>query len=112
MLVVGDVNATLATTLAAKKLQIRVARVEAGLRSGDMGTPQEINRIVTDSVSDWPFVTESAATANLRREGTPEREPATGARVHGKDQRDGHPHARQSGDMFPVWSVQFRQQIL
>ena len=72
VLVVGDVNSTLACTLAAKKLQIRVAHVEAGLRSGDMDMPEEINRVVTDSISDWLFVTEPAAMANLRREGKPE----------------------------------------
>jgi UDP-N-acetylglucosamine 2-epimerase (non-hydrolysing) len=72
VLVVGDVNSTLACALAAKQLQIPVAHVEAGLRSGDMTMPEELNRVVTDRISDWLFVTEPAALAHLRREGTPD----------------------------------------
>lgn len=67
--VVGDVNSTLACSIAAKKLNIKVAHVEAGLRSGDMTMPEEINRIVTDSISDYLFVTEKSGIKNLRREG-------------------------------------------
>ncbi len=52
IIVVGDVNSTLACSITAKKLNIKVAHIEAGLRSGDMSMPEEINRIVTDSVSD------------------------------------------------------------
>ncbi len=69
VLVVGDVNSTLACSIVAKKLNIPVAHVEAGLRSGDMTMPEEINRLVTDSISDWFFVTEPAALAHLKREG-------------------------------------------
>lgn len=69
VLVVGDVNSTLACSIAAKKLCIPVAHVEAGLRSGDMSMPEEINRLVTDSISDWFFVTEPSAVEHLRREG-------------------------------------------
>ena len=69
VLVVGDVNSTLACSIVAKKLNIRVAHVEAGLRSGDMSMPEEINRIVTDSISDYFFVTEPSGVANLTREG-------------------------------------------
>jgi UDP-N-acetylglucosamine 2-epimerase (non-hydrolysing) len=69
VLVVGDVNSTLACSIVAKKLNIPVAHVEAGLRSGDMAMPEEINRLVTDSISDWFFVTEPAALEHLRREG-------------------------------------------
>ncbi|SFP94877.1 UDP-N-acetylglucosamine 2-epimerase (non-hydrolysing) [Nitrosomonas cryotolerans] len=69
VLVVGDVNSTLACSIVAKKLSIPVAHVEAGLRSGDMTMPEEINRLVTDSISDWFFTTEPSATAHLRREG-------------------------------------------
>jgi len=69
VLVVGDVNSTLACSIVAKKLNIPVAHVEAGLRSGDMSMPEEINRLVTDSISDWFFVTEPSAVAHLHREG-------------------------------------------
>ena len=69
VLVVGDVNSTLACSIVAKKLNIPVAHVEAGLRSFDMAMPEEINRLVTDSISDWFFVTEPAALEHLRREG-------------------------------------------
>jgi UDP-N-acetylglucosamine 2-epimerase (non-hydrolysing) len=72
VLVVGDVNSTLAATLAAVKLNIPVAHVEAGLRSGDREMPEEINRLLTDAVATWLFVTEPAAQANLRREGVAE----------------------------------------
>jgi UDP-N-acetylglucosamine 2-epimerase (non-hydrolysing) len=73
VLVVGDVNSTLACSIVAKKLNIPVAHVEAGLRSGDMAMPEEINRLVTDSISDWFFVTEPAAIEHLRREGKDEK---------------------------------------
>lgn len=69
VLVVGDVNSTLACSIVAKKAHIRVGHVEAGLRSGDMTMPEEINRLVTDSISDWFFVTEPSGADNLRREG-------------------------------------------
>ena len=69
VLVVGDVNSTLACSIVAKKLNIPVAHVEAGLRSGDMTMPEEINRLVTDSISDWFFVTEPSGVEHLRREG-------------------------------------------
>jgi UDP-N-acetylglucosamine 2-epimerase (non-hydrolysing) len=72
VLVVGDVNSTLACSIVAKKLNIPVAHVEAGLRSGDMTMPEEINRLVTDSISDWFFVTEPSAVGHLRREGKAE----------------------------------------
>jgi UDP-N-acetylglucosamine 2-epimerase (non-hydrolysing) len=70
-LVVGDVNSTLACSIVAKKMGVRVAHVEAGLRSGDMAMPEEINRRVTDSISDWFFVTEPSGVEHLRREGKP-----------------------------------------
>jgi UDP-N-acetylglucosamine 2-epimerase (non-hydrolysing) len=69
VLVVGDVNSTLACSIVAKKLHIPVSHVEAGLRSGDMTMPEEINRIVTDSISDMFFVTEPSGIENLKREG-------------------------------------------
>lgn len=71
IVVVGDVNSTVACSLVAKKLHIDVAHVEAGLRSGDRRMPEEINRLVTDAISDWFFVTEPAGTENLLREGQP-----------------------------------------
>ena len=72
VVVVGDVTSTVACSLAAKKLLIPVAHVEAGLRSGDMRMPEEINRVVTDAITDWLFVTEPSGVENLRREGRPE----------------------------------------
>jgi UDP-N-acetylglucosamine 2-epimerase (non-hydrolysing) len=69
VLVVGDVNSTLACSISAKKLNIPVAHVEAGLRSGDMTMPEEINRLVTDSITDWFFVTEPSAVKHLQKEG-------------------------------------------
>lgn len=71
VLVVGDVNSTLACAIVAKKQGVPVAHVEAGLRSGDMAMPEEVNRIVTDSISDLFFATEPAGVAHLRREGKP-----------------------------------------
>ncbi len=72
VLVVGDVNSTLACSIVAKKLNIPVAHVEAGLRSGDLTMPEEINRLVTDSISDWFFVTEPSGMEHLQREGKPD----------------------------------------
>jgi UDP-N-acetylglucosamine 2-epimerase (non-hydrolysing) len=72
VLVVGDVNSTLACSIVAKKLNIPVAHVEAGLRSGDMTMPEEINRMVTDSISDWFFVTEPSGIVHLKQEGKPD----------------------------------------
>ena len=69
IIVVGDVNSTLACSIVAKKLLIDVAHVEAGLRSRDMTMPEEINRIVTDSISDYLFVTEENGLNNLLKEG-------------------------------------------
>jgi UDP-N-acetylglucosamine 2-epimerase (non-hydrolysing) len=69
VLVVGDVNSTIATALTAVKLGIRVAHVEAGLRSFDMTMPEEINRKLTDAISDLLFVTEQSGIENLRHEG-------------------------------------------
>ena len=69
VLVVGDVNSTIAAALAAVKLDIPVAHVEAGLRSWDRKMPEEINRVLTDSISEWLFTTEASAEGNLLREG-------------------------------------------
>jgi len=72
VLVVGDVNATMATSVTAAKLQIPVAHVEAGLRSRDMTMPEEINRLMTDAVADLLFTPSSDADENLRGEGVSE----------------------------------------
>jgi UDP-N-acetylglucosamine 2-epimerase (non-hydrolysing) len=72
VIVVGDVNSTLACSIVAKKLMIQVAHVEAGLRSFDLSMPEEINRMVTDSIADLFFVTEEEGRANLLREGKDE----------------------------------------
>jgi UDP-N-acetylglucosamine 2-epimerase (non-hydrolysing) len=71
VMVVGDVNSTLACSITAKKLGVDVAHVEAGLRSFDRTMPEEINRLVTDAVADHFFVTEASAVENLLREGKP-----------------------------------------
>ena len=72
VLVVGDVNSTLACAIVAKKQCIKVAHVEAGLRSFDLSMPEEINRMVTDSISDLFFVTEEQGLVNLKKEGKPD----------------------------------------
>src|SRR5437764_14753505 len=69
VIVVGDVNSTIACALTARKLGIRVAHVEAGLRSHDRSMPEEINRLCTDAIADLLFTTEPAAGENLRLEG-------------------------------------------
>jgi UDP-N-acetylglucosamine 2-epimerase (non-hydrolysing) len=69
LLVVGDVNSTLACALVAAKKGVAVVHVEAGLRSGDRAMPEEVNRVLTDQLSDLLFTTEESAAANLAREG-------------------------------------------
>src|SRR5437667_222376 len=69
VLVVGDVNSTIAAALTAAKLGISVAHVEAGLRSFDRRMPEEINRVLTDAIADVLFVTEQSGCENLLREG-------------------------------------------
>ena len=66
-IVVGDVTSTMACAIAAKKLLVNVAHVEGGIRSGDMTMPEEVNRIVTDSITDYFFTTSGTANENLRR---------------------------------------------
>lgn len=65
VIVVGDVNSTMACALVAKKMNIKVAHIEGGIRSGDLSMPEEINRIVTDSISDYFFTTSVTANQNL-----------------------------------------------
>lgn len=69
IIVVGDVNSTIACALTAAKLNIKVAHVEAGLRSFDRQMPEEINRILTDAISDYLFVSEKSGIENLHKEG-------------------------------------------
>lgn len=69
VLVVGDVTSTMACSIVAKKLVTRVAHVEAGIRSGDINMPEEINRVVTDSLADYFFTTSEIANENLRKSG-------------------------------------------
>jgi UDP-N-acetylglucosamine 2-epimerase (non-hydrolysing) len=71
-IVVGDVTSTMACSIVAKKLNIKVAHVEAGIRSGDLTMPEEINRMVTDSISDYFFTTSEVANQNLRALGISE----------------------------------------
>lgn len=72
VLVVGDVNSTMACAITAQKLQVKVAHVEAGIRSGDWGMPEEINRLVTDSITNYFFTTSEEANDNLRNNGIEE----------------------------------------
>ena len=72
VLVVGDVNSTVACALVAAKEHVPVAHVEAGLRSGDRRMPEEINRLLTDRLADYLFVTEESSLEHLRAEGVPE----------------------------------------
>lgn len=69
VVVVGDVNSTMACAIVAKKLNTKVAHVEAGIRSGDWTMPEEINRIVTDSITDYFFTTSTSASENLLKFG-------------------------------------------
>jgi UDP-N-acetylglucosamine 2-epimerase (non-hydrolysing) len=72
IIVVGDVNSTIACTLVASKLNIKTAHVEAGLRSFDREMPEEINRLLTDAIADFLFVTEKSGLINLKNEGVPD----------------------------------------
>ncbi|MFN8353576.1 MAG: UDP-N-acetylglucosamine 2-epimerase (non-hydrolyzing) [Spirosomataceae bacterium] len=72
VLVVGDVNSTLACSIVAKKLHVQVVHVEAGIRSRDLTMPEEINRMVTDAITDQFFTTSEYANENLRKEGISE----------------------------------------
>ncbi len=74
VVVVGDVTSTLACAIVAKKLHTKVAHVEGGIRSFDMTMPEEVNRLVTDSISDYFFTTSEVANQNLRKAGVSEKQ--------------------------------------
>jgi UDP-N-acetylglucosamine 2-epimerase (non-hydrolysing) len=76
VIVVGDVNSTIACALTAVKMGVPVAHVEAGLRSFDRSMPEEVNRVLTDAISQWLFVSERSGVKNLQAEGIP------GERIH------------------------------
>jgi UDP-N-acetylglucosamine 2-epimerase (non-hydrolysing) len=68
-LVVGDVTSTMACAIVARKMGVKVAHVEGGIRSGDWTMPEEVNRVVTDAITNWFFTTSTTAGENLRRSG-------------------------------------------
>src|SRR5690554_3870547 len=72
VLVVGDVTSTMACAITAQKMKIKVAHVEAGIRSGDWSMPEEINRLITDAITNYFFTTSELANENLRKSGIKE----------------------------------------
>jgi len=96
VVVVGDVNSTIACGLVATKLGVKLAHVEAGLRSFDRTMPEEINRLLTDAISDLLFVTEPSGLENLRNEGVPEQKIHFVGNVMIDTLRANLEHARQS----------------
>ena len=72
VIVVGDVNSTLAAAIVANRLSITIAHLESGLRSDDREMPEEINRILTDEITDYFFITEDSGFENLKKKGVPE----------------------------------------
>ena len=98
VLVVGDVNSTLACTLVAVKKGVPVVHVEAGLRSGDRRMPEEINRVLTDQVADRLYTTEASALANLQREGIAEQRVCFAGNVMIDSLLQNRPHARAPAD--------------
>lgn len=97
VVVVGDVNSTVACTLVASKLGVRVAHVEAGLRSFDRSMPEEINRLVTDALADLLLTPSEDANDNLRREGVPEEKIKLVGNIMIDALVDNLPAARRSG---------------
>jgi len=98
VIVLGDVNSTLAAALASAKLHIPVAHIEAGLRSFDKTMPEEVNRVLTDHLSDLLFVTEDSAIANLSNEGV----PAEGVHLTGNVMIDALKSIESSVDSSPI----------
>jgi len=105
VIVVGDVNSTMAAALAAVKLSIPVAHVAAGRRSFDRSMPEEINRLVTDAVADLLFVSEPAGVEHLRREGHPEEQIHLVGNVMIATLFDLLPRAR-TRDMLPRFALE------
>jgi UDP-N-acetylglucosamine 2-epimerase (non-hydrolysing) len=98
VLVVGDVNSTLACSLVAVKKGVPVVHVEAGLRSGDRRMPEEINRVLTDQISDRLYTTERSALDNLLREGVPAERVCFVGNVMIDSLQDSRPQARSAAD--------------
>jgi UDP-N-acetylglucosamine 2-epimerase (non-hydrolysing) len=98
LLVVGDVNSTLACTLVAVKKGVPVVHVEAGLRSWDRRMPEEINRVLTDQVADRLYTTEASALANLQREGVDEARVCFAGNVMIDSLLQNRPHAKAPAD--------------
>jgi UDP-GlcNAc3NAcA epimerase len=110
LLVYGDTNSTLAGALAASKLRVPVAHVEAGLRSFNRAMPEEINRVVTDHISDWLFAPTETAIANLQHEGIDEKKTF----LVGDVMYDAalHHGAEQAGPSLERFGVQSKEYIL
>ena len=98
VIVVGDVNSTLACALTARKLGITVVHVEAGLRSGDRSMPEELNRLATDAICDYAFTSEPSGIEHLLREGWPEER----IKFVGNTMIDSQHYARERAVMSPV----------
>jgi UDP-N-acetylglucosamine 2-epimerase (non-hydrolysing) len=98
VIVVGDVNSTLACTLVAVKKNVPVVHVEAGLRSYDRKMPEEINRVLTDQVADRLYTTERSAADNLQREGVPAQRVCFAGNVMIDSLRSNLAHARSADD--------------
>lgn len=111
LVVVGDVNSTLAAALVAVKLGIPVAHVEAGLRSSDRSMPEEINRIITDSISDLLFTPSLDANQNLEREGVDKKRIHFVGNIMIDTLLHQLEHARQL-DTLRKWELQKRKYVL
>lgn len=111
VLVYGDTNTTLAGALAATKLQISIAHIEAGLRSGDKSMPEEINRILVDHMSDFLFCPTKTAIDNLRREGI-----IKGVDLVGDVMLDAALYyaglARKKSQILSIWNLQSKNYLL
>jgi UDP-N-acetylglucosamine 2-epimerase (non-hydrolysing) len=103
--VVGDVNSTLACSLVAAKKNVPVVHVEAGLRSGDRSMPEELNRVLTDQISDRLYTTERAAAENLQREGIASDKIVFAGNVMIDSVVFGKTHARSARDTLQAFNV-------